>query len=211
LRSSTPIPKPPRRRSPVSNQNSTYRTPRSITTLFLTISSERHHKPRRANRGGFGKREKAAAALFEHKYVNGYGAHAPMETHTALAVVERGGAFVWTSTQVPFPNRQQVAQALGLPLQKVRIFTPFVGGGFGGKSSTGLQAVEAARLSKATGKPVQVCWNRAEEFFYDTFRPAAVVKVKSGIDGKGKVVLWDYQVYFAGSRSASSSTMCRTT
>jgi nicotinate dehydrogenase subunit B len=153
-------------------------------------------------KGDLAEGERGAASLFEHRYVNGYGAHAPIETHTALAVVERGGALVWTSTQVPFPNQQQVAQALGLPPQKVRIFTPFVGGGFGGKSSTGLQAVEAARLSKATGKPVQVCWSRAEEFFYDTFRPAAVVKVKSGIDSKGKVVLWDYHVYFAGSRSA---------
>ena len=77
-----------------------------------------------------------------------------------------------------------------------------MGGGFGGKSGGGLQAIEAAKLAKLTGKPVQVCWSRAEEFFLDTFRPAAVVRIRSGIDGAGRICLWDYQVYAAGSRSA---------
>jgi CO/xanthine dehydrogenase Mo-binding subunit len=89
-----------------------------------------------------------------------------------------------------------------LPAQNVRVITPFVGGGFGGKTRN-TQAVEAARLSKAVGKPVQVVWSRAEEFFYDTFRPAAIVKISSGIDGGGKVVLWDYDVLYAGERGAA--------
>jgi nicotinate dehydrogenase subunit B len=146
--------------------------------------------------------EKLSATTFEHRYENGYGAHAPMETHTALASVVGGKATVWAATQTPFPNQQQIAQALGVALENVRVVTPFVGGGFGGKSSAGLQSVEAAKLSQITGKPVQVAWTRAEEFFYDSFRPAAVVKIKSGIDTAGKIVLWDYHVYFAGSRSA---------
>jgi CO/xanthine dehydrogenase Mo-binding subunit len=53
-----------------------------------------------------------------------------------------------------------------------------------------------------TGKPVQVVWDRKEEFFYDTFRPAAVVKIRSGVNGAGRLVLWDYQVYCAGEREA---------
>jgi CO/xanthine dehydrogenase Mo-binding subunit len=67
---------------------------------------------------------------------------------------------------------------------------------------SGQQAVEAARLAKITGVPVQVAWTRAEEFFYDSFRPAAVIKVASGIDADGKIKLWDYQVYGAGSRGS---------
>ncbi len=153
-------------------------------------------------RGNPAAGEKAAATLFEHRYENGYGAHAPMETHTALASVEGDKVTVWTSTQTPFPNQQQVAQALGIAPEKVHVITPFVGGGFGGKSGAGLQAVEAARLAKIVGRPVQVAWTRAEEFFYDAFRPAAVVKIKSGIDGGGRIVLWDHRVYWAGSRSA---------
>jgi CO/xanthine dehydrogenase Mo-binding subunit len=81
------------------------------------------------------------------------------------------------------------------------VIAPFVGGGFGGKTRN-TQAVEAARLAKVTGKPVQVAWSRAEEFFYDAFRPAAVVKISSGIDGSGKMVLWDYEVFYAGERGA---------
>jgi CO/xanthine dehydrogenase Mo-binding subunit len=76
-----------------------------------------------------------------------------------------------------------------------------VGGGFGGKSRN-LQIVEAARLAKLSGKPVQVAWSREEEFFYDSFRPAAVVKIRSGLDEKGNISFWDYHVYFAGQRGA---------
>ncbi|MHC4641304.1 MAG: xanthine dehydrogenase family protein molybdopterin-binding subunit [Planctomycetota bacterium] len=145
--------------------------------------------------------EKLADVVIEQTYLNSYVAHAPMEAHTALAKVERNKATVWVSTQGPFRVKDQVAGALGFSSQNVRIITPFVGGGFGGKTS-GPQAVEAARLAKAVGKPVQVAWTRAEEFFYDTFRPAAVVKIKSGITNSGKIVLWDYGVYFAGSRGS---------
>ncbi len=92
-------------------------------------------------------------------------------------------------------------ERLEFPSDNVRVITPFVGGGFGGKTNN-QQAVEAAVLAKAAGVPVQVAWSRAEEFFYDTFRPAAIVKIKSGVDGAGKLVLWDYHVYFAGERGA---------
>jgi nicotinate dehydrogenase subunit B len=152
-------------------------------------------------RGDLAEGEKAAASVTEGKYLTAYGAHAPIETHTALARIEGGKATVWISTQSPFRNRQQIAQAIGFTPENVRVITPFVGGGFGGKNPA-QQAVEAAKLAKITGKPVQVKWSRAEEFFLDTYRPAAVVKIKSGIDRAGKMCLWDYNVYFAGSRSA---------
>ena len=145
--------------------------------------------------------EKLAEITVEHTYLNSYVAHAPVETHTALAKVEGDKATVWASTQGPFTVKDQVARALGLPGENVRVITPFVGGGFGGKTQ-GSQAVEAARLAKLAGKPVQVAWSRAEEFFYDSFRPAAVVKIKSGIADSGKIVFWDYGVYFAGSRGS---------
>jgi len=146
--------------------------------------------------------EKASAAIVEATYLNSYVAHAPMETHSATANIENGKATVWASTQSPFSVRSQVAQALGLAQQNVRIVAPYVGGGFGGKSG-GQQAVEAARLAKATGKPVQVVWNRAEEFFHDTFRPAAVVKIRAGLTSEGKIALWDLSVVGAGEREAN--------
>lgn len=171
-------------------------------TIFDHLLKSAPQPQERERKGDLAEGEKTAAALFEHRYENGYGAHAPIETHTALAKVEGGKATVWAATQTPFPNQQQIAQALGFPVDNVRVITPFVGGGFGGKSSAGLQSVEAAKLARIAGKPVQVAWTRAEEFFYDAFRPAAVVKIKSGMDRAGKICLWDYHVYFAGSRSS---------
>jgi isoquinoline 1-oxidoreductase len=143
----------------------------------------------------------SAAKKFDATYLNSYVAHSAMETHAALAQIEGDKATVWASTQNPFGARDQIAQAIGFPAEKVRVITPFVGGGFGGKTFNA-QAVEAAKLAKAAGKPVQVMWTREEEFFYDTFRPAAVVKINSGVDGSGKMAFWDYDVFFAGDRGA---------
>jgi isoquinoline 1-oxidoreductase len=170
-------------------------------TIFDHLLNSAPQAQETDRRGDLAAGEKAAASVIEGKYLTAYGAHAPIETHTALARIEGGKATVWISTQSPFGNRQQVAQTIGFTPENVRVITPFVGGGFGGKGPA-QQAVEAAKLAKITGKPVQVAWSRAEEFFYDTYRPAAVVKIKSGIDSAGKICLWDYNVYFAGSRSA---------
>ncbi len=171
-------------------------------TVFAHLVSVAGEGEEKERRGDLAEGEKRSVSLFEGTYRNGYGAHASIETHTALARFEAGTMTVWTSTQTPFPNRQAIAQALGLSLEKVRVITPFVGGGFGGKSGGGQQAIEAARLARRTGRPVQVCWSRAEEFFLDAFRPAAVVAIRSGLDGAGRISLWDYRVYAAGSRSA---------
>jgi isoquinoline 1-oxidoreductase len=144
---------------------------------------------------------RVAATTFEETYTNAYVAHAPIEPHTAVASIEAGKATVWSSTQAPFPQQTTIARAIGFRPENVRVITPYVGGGFGGKVA-GQQAVEAAQLAKATGRPVQVAWTRREEFFYDTFRPAALLRVVSGVDGDGKLVLWDYHVYGAGSRGS---------
>jgi isoquinoline 1-oxidoreductase len=124
-----------------------------------------------------------------------------METHAALVSIERGRATVWASTQTPFMAKKEVAEAIGLSPDRVRVITPFLGGGFGGKSANG-QIIEAARLAKLSGRPVQVARTRQEEFFFDTFRPAAVVKIRSGVTDEGEITVWDYEVYFAGEGGA---------
>jgi isoquinoline 1-oxidoreductase len=116
-----------------------------------------------------------------------------------VAEVKGKKATVWASTQSPFGVKIQVAKALNLPPEAVRVIAPFVGGGFGGKSASA-QAIEAARLAQRVGKPVMVMWSREEEFFFDTFRPAAVVRIRSGLDDAGCISFWDYHVYFAGKR-----------
>jgi CO/xanthine dehydrogenase Mo-binding subunit len=149
--------------------------------------------------GDIAEGEKQSTAIMEETYLNAYVAHAPIETHTATAVVENGKATVWASTQAPFMLKPQLAQAIGFPPENVRIIAPYVGGGFGGKTAAP-QAVNAARLAKATGKPVQVMWSREEEFFFDTFRPAAVVKIRAGLNRAGKIVLWDASLVGGGDR-----------
>ncbi len=157
--------------------------------------------PREVDRRGDPEaaREKAAQ-VFTGTFHKGYVAHAPIEPHTAVAELVDGKMTVWASTQTPFPTRDDVAEALGFAKDKVRVITPYVGGGFGGKSAH-QQAIEAARLARETGRPVQVEWTREEEFFFDTFDPAAVVDITSAIDGDGKISLWSYDVYAAGERS----------
>ena len=144
---------------------------------------------------------KESNIIIEKEYLDGYVAHAPMEPHTATATIENNKAIVWASTQTPFRVKDEVADALDFPSENVRVKPAFVGGGFGGKS-VNHQAVEAARLAKLTGKPVQVAWTREEEFFYDSYRPAGVVKIKSGLTKSGKLKLWDYGVFCVGARGS---------
>lgn len=154
-----------------------------------------------ANAGDIAEGERQASEVFEETYHTAYVAHAPIEPHAALANMKDGKMTVWASTQSPFGLKRQLVSTLGLAEDKVRVITPFVGGGFGGKSPSN-QGIQAARLAKITGKPVQVFWTREDEFFCDTFRPASIIKIRSGLTEAGTPVFWDYRVYYAGARSS---------
>jgi CO/xanthine dehydrogenase Mo-binding subunit len=154
-----------------------------------------------AEGGNLEEGEKMAAEVFEETYLNAYVAHAPIEPHAALASMEDGRMTVWASTQSPFGLKQQLVSELGLPESQVRVITPFVGGGFGGKGSSD-QGVQAARLARIAQRPVQVFWTREDEFFWDTYRPAAIVKIRSGLTDQGAPAFWDYRVYYAGARGS---------
>lgn len=151
--------------------------------------------------GNLAEGEGQSQTVVESTYHDGYVAHAPMEPHTATVSYDGDSATVWPSSQTPFPARDEAARTLGLPAEKVRVISPYLGGGFGGKTRN-LQVQEAARLAKLTGKPVQVAWSREDEFFHDSFRPAAVVQIRSGLDQNRHLSFWDYHVYFAGDRGA---------
>ena len=154
-----------------------------------------------AESGNLADADKLPGSL-EQTYLHSYGAHAPIETQSAAAMVEGGKATVWAAVQIPFIVRDRVAQALGLSKQNVHVIIPYVGGGFGGKNNA-QNAIEAARLAKMVGKPVQLVWRRDEDFFYARFRPAAVVKIRSAMN-EGKIVSWDYTVYAAGDWGAAT-------
>ncbi len=139
--------------------------------------------------------------LIESEFYNHYVAHAPSEPYAVLAHVEDEKVTIWASTQAPFRVRGTAAVTLNIEEDQVHVITPFLGCGLGGKKS-GRQITEAVKLSKISGHPVQLAWTRQEEFFYDTFRPAAVVQLKSGLDSKGLITSWGCDILFTGSRSS---------
>jgi isoquinoline 1-oxidoreductase len=144
--------------------------------------------------------KKESEILFENEYHDGYKAHASIETHAATAIFEDGKLTMWASSQTPFGTQAEVAKLLNLPKEKVHLKQIFLGGGFGGKIYN-RQATEAARIAKMVeGTPVQLMWSREEEFMYDMFRPAAVIKVNSGMTKEGIIKYWDFNIYCAGDR-----------
>lgn len=127
-------------------------------------------------------------------------AHAPMEPRAALARWHRDELTVWTGTQRPFAVRAELARALDVPDNRVRVIVPDTGSAFGGKH-TGEAAIEAARLARAAGCPVRVTWSRADEFAYGYYRPAAAIDVEAGARDDGTLTAWRLRSYNAGPES----------
>jgi nicotinate dehydrogenase subunit B len=138
----------------------------------------------------------------EHKvsgtYTIAYIAHTPLEPRAAVAEWTGDKLTVWTGTQRPFGVREELASALGIPQERVRVIVPDTGSGYGGKHS-GETAIEAARLAKAAGKPVQVVWTRQEEFTWSYFRPGGVIEISAGARADGQITAWEFHNYNSGS------------
>ena len=139
----------------------------------------------------------SGARTFEASYRIPYIAHTPLEPRAAVAEWNGDKLTVWTGTQRPFGVRTELADAFRIPEDRVRVIVPDMGSGYGGKH-TGDAAIEAARLSKAVGKPVKLVWTRAEEFTWAYFRPAGVIDIKSGVDGSGRIVAWAFDNWNSG-------------
>ncbi|MGD0085046.1 MAG: molybdopterin cofactor-binding domain-containing protein [Acidimicrobiales bacterium] len=133
-----------------------------------------------------------AALRVEATYTTAYIAASPLETRVAVAMWDDDGRLtVWTGTQTPFPVRAQVAAALEMGEDRVRILVPPTGGGFGGKHAGGV-ATEAALIAREIGMPVRVAWSRQEEFTAGTLRPAAVIDVAAGTAANGDLIAWRF-------------------
>jgi isoquinoline 1-oxidoreductase len=173
------------------------------TSIFTYLLNSPSQSQEVARGGNLMEGESAADEIIESTFLDGYKAHSPIEPHTALAFWEGEKVTVWASTQNPFGAQEDIAGELDLELENVRVITPFVGGGFGGKS-VNPQITEAVRIARVARKPVMVAYTREEEFFMDHFRPAAVVRIRSGISSDGKITLWDFKQYFAGNRGSNT-------
>jgi len=134
-------------------------------------------------------------------------AHASMEPPAALAVYRDGKAEVWAATQGPQGARDAVAQALGLKKEDVTIHVTLLGGAFGRKSFPDF-AVEAAVLSKKTGKPVKVVWSREDDIKFDAYHSVAAMYMKAALGPDGRPTAWLQRTVFPpiGATFDSSTT-----
>ena len=139
----------------------------------------------------------SASVRSDATYTVAFIAHAPLETRAALADWQDGQLTVWTGTQRPFGVRDQLATALAIPEDAIRVIVPDTGSAYGGKH-TGEAAIEASRLARAAGRPVKLVWTREEEFIQAYFRPAAVIDVRGAADDKGRLLAWECHNYNAG-------------
>jgi CO/xanthine dehydrogenase Mo-binding subunit len=139
----------------------------------------------------------SADVKLAQQYTVQYIAHAPLEPRAAVAEWDGDKLTVWTGTQRPFAVRDELASALRISTDKVRVLVPDTGSAYGGKH-TGDAAVEAARLARHAGKPVKVTWTREEEMTWAYFRPAGVIDVRSGARRDGTLVAWEFHNYNSG-------------
>jgi nicotinate dehydrogenase subunit B len=139
----------------------------------------------------------SAAHRLDATYTVAFIAHAPLEPRAALAEWSDGRLTVWTGSQRPFAVRDELANVFHVPENSVRVIVPDTGSAYGGKH-TGDAALEAARLARVAGRPVQVVWTREEEFTWAYFRPAGVMEIKSGIAADGTLTAWEFHNYNSG-------------
>lgn len=133
-----------------------------------------------------------AAVRREATFTTAYIAPAALETRVAVASFDDVGRItVWTGTQTPFSVRAQVAAALAVGEQDVRVIVPPTGGAFGGKHAAGI-AIEAAVLARHADRAVRVAWSRHEEFTVGTLRKASVIDVAAGATSDGRLAGWTF-------------------
>ena len=136
-------------------------------------------------------------------YTIAYIAHVPLEPRAAVAEWSGGKLTVWTGTQRPFGVRSELSTACKIPEDQVHVIMPDTGSGYGGKHN-GDAALEAARISKAVGRPVKRNWTREEELTWAYFRPGGIIEVGGKAAPDGTVTEWEFHNYNSGSSGLRS-------
>lgn len=123
--------------------------------------------------------------------------HAFIETENGVAWQEPEGRIVLVvSTQAPFRDRWEISHALGIPMDKMRIIAPYLGGGFGGKDGATVQCLLALAAQRAEGRPVKMWWDREESFLAGYKRHAARMHYRLGADGEGNLQALQCRIYY---------------
>ncbi|MBM4260180.1 MAG: xanthine dehydrogenase family protein molybdopterin-binding subunit [Deltaproteobacteria bacterium] len=132
--------------------------------------------------------------IFEDTFTLPATQHSFLETHACIASVEPGGRItVWATTQNPFVVRTQLANIFKVPVSKVRIIVPYLGGGYGGKVYPKVEPITVALAQKAK-RPVRVVLSR-EEVFYTITKHAAVIRMKTGVKNDGTVLARECEIH----------------
>jgi xanthine dehydrogenase YagR molybdenum-binding subunit len=129
----------------------------------------------------------AAPVTLDETYTTPDHAHAMMEPHASIAAWNGDKLTLWTSNQMIAWSVSDIATTLGLPKANVRLVSPFIGGGFGGKLFVRSDAVLAALGAKAAGRPVKVALTRPFMFNNTTHRPATLQRIRIGATKAGKI------------------------
>jgi isoquinoline 1-oxidoreductase beta subunit len=133
--------------------------------------------------------------VVEAEYYTPHLAHAPMEPPAAVAEYRDGKVTAWVCTQNPQAVQGAVAKALGIKNEDVLCHVTFLGGGFGRKSKPDY-AVEAAVLSRKTGRPVKVVWTREDDLHFDYYHTVAAMYLKAALGPDGKPTAWLHRSAF---------------
>lgn len=137
---------------------------------------------------------KESDVIVEGTYSTQFQHPAYMEPNDAVAQVDASGKVtVWCSTKSPFSLRGKIAEALQIPLSKIRIITPNVGGDFGGKGGTIVGPI-CALLAQKTGKPVKMVMDWNEELTAANFRSRVVYRIKAGAKKDGTITAMEASV-----------------
>ncbi len=147
-------------------------------------------------KGDADKAFEQAAWIVDREYTNPSVQHVPMETHVAIVQWGKNDDItIWSSAQSPFTVRSLFCYAFKLPLNKVRVLVPHVGGGFGGKAGIHIEPLTAVLSRKAGGRPVKFQASREEEFSLLPCRSALTYRIKTGVGEDGKILaqhMWMY-------------------
>jgi xanthine dehydrogenase YagR molybdenum-binding subunit len=135
--------------------------------------------------GDFAGAFAAAPVQLDATYTTPDQSHAMMEPHATTAAWEGDRLTVWTSNQMIAWSQGDLSKTLGIPKEKVRLVSPFIGGGFGGKLFVRADALLAALGAKAAGRPVKVALQRPLMFNNTTHRPATLQRIRLGATRDG--------------------------
>ncbi|MFQ5850986.1 MAG: xanthine dehydrogenase family protein molybdopterin-binding subunit [Candidatus Binatia bacterium] len=147
----------------------------------------------RVERGDVEEGFAGADEIFEDHFRFPMVYHYAMEPHSVIAEFNEEGITVWSSAQHPFQVRADIARIFGVPLAKVRLIIPYLGGGFGSKSYTKFEPLVVALARKAK-RPVRICLSVSESML-TVRRHAVQVRLKTGVRGDGTLVAREAEIY----------------